>query len=127
MAHTPSMFQRSDHEPPPVVTLLGWRFHHVGVPASEPREGEVYLPAFKLYVAGFSTSPFGVEWMRYEEGSPIPELIRTVPHVAFEVVDLDEAIIGWEVLYPPCNPSQGVRSAMILHNGAPVELIEFRK
>jgi hypothetical protein len=38
--------------------------------------GETYLPQFKLYVSGFDTSPFGIEWMRFEPDSPIDELIK---------------------------------------------------
>ena len=65
--------------------------------------------------------------MRFEKGSPIHELIRTVPHVAFEVDDLDAALEGRHVIHPPGSPSEGIRSAMIVHNGARVELISFRK
>jgi hypothetical protein len=31
------------------------------------------------------------------------------------------------IISEPGVPSDGVRAAMILHNGAPVELIEFQK
>jgi hypothetical protein len=95
------------------------------VPTNVAREGEYYLEGFKMHVTGFESSPYGVEWMRFEEGSPIPEIIRTVPHLAFEVDDLDVALRGKEVLTPPNSPSDGVVVAMILHNGAPIELLQF--
>lgn len=117
---------RLSHEPPPVTAQLGWRYHHVGIPSTVVRAGETHLKQYGLFVVGFSASPYGVEWMRFEPSSPIPELIRTVPHVAFEVDDLDAALEGQTVIYPPGSPSDGVRSAMIVHNGAPVELISFR-
>jgi hypothetical protein len=98
----------------------------MGIPTDKPRRGEVYLDRYQMYVSGFSTSPYGIEWMRFEEGSPIHELIRTVPHVAFEVDDLDEAVQGLELIGPIGSPSGGVRAAMICDDGAPVELIEFR-
>jgi hypothetical protein len=50
----------------------------------------------------------------------------SVPHVAFEVDDLAAALEGKEILTPPNSPSEGVTSAMILDNGAPVELIAFQ-
>ncbi len=78
-------------------------------------------------MSGFSTSPYGIEWMRFEPDSPISDLVKTVPHVCFEVDDLDEAIKGKEVLTPPNSPSEGARVALIIHNGAPVELIEFTR
>lgn len=118
---------RRDDEPPPVVANLGWRYHHIGVPTDIPRHDEKYIAQYKMYVSGFSSSPYGIEWMRFEPDSPLPEIIRTLPHVAFEVDDLDAALQGRETIFPPGSPSDGVRSAMIIHNGAPVELITFAK
>jgi hypothetical protein len=118
---------RQDHEPPAAIAERGWRYHHMGIPTTTPRPGERYLQQFKLFVSGFDTSPYGIEWMRFEIDSPISELIKSVPHIAFEVDDLDAEIVGKDILTKPNSPSDGVRVAMIIHNGAPVELIQFRK
>jgi hypothetical protein len=118
---------RQDHEPPPAMHRWGWRYHHTGIPTQQPRAGERYLPQFKMYVSGFPESPYGVEWMRFEPGSPVSELVQTLPHVAFEVDDIDAALEGKEVLSAPGSPSAGVRVAMIVDNGCPIELIEFRR
>lgn len=124
---TPSVPYRRDDEPPPAIAKLGWRYHHIGVPTDIPRDGEEYIAQYGMYVSGFGSSPYGVEWMRFEPWSPLPEIIRTVAHVAFEVDDLDAALQGQEIIFPPGSPSDGVRAAMILHNGAPVEVITFGK
>jgi hypothetical protein len=118
---------RQDNEPPAASIERGWRYHHLGIPTTIPREGEVYLEKYKLYVSGFSTSPYGIEWMRYEPDSPVPDLVKSTPHICFEVDDLDAALVGMEILTEPNSPSEGARVAMIIHNGAPVELIEFQK
>ncbi len=91
--------------------------------------GEIHIPHLGMYAAGFSTSPFGVEWVRFEKGSPVHPLVQTVPHVAFEVQDLERELRlrDFIVLTPPASPSDGVRVAMIEHNGAPIELIEFSR
>ncbi|MBN1508900.1 MAG: hypothetical protein JW955_18785 [Sedimentisphaerales bacterium] len=117
---------RKDYEPP-AVTTEGWRYHHMGIPTDTPRTGERYLERLKMYVSGFETSPYGIEWMRFEPDSPISELVRTVPHIAFEVDDLDSEIAGKPLLGEVSEPSEGVRVAMIIDNGVPVELLEFRK
>ena len=114
-------------EPPPVIAKLGWRYHHIGIPTDVPRPNEKHLEAYGLHVSGFSSSPFGIEWMRYSENSPLHPAIKTLPHVAFEVDDLDAALEGQEIIHPPESPSEGVRAAMILVDGAPVELISFRR
>ena len=41
--------------------------------------------------------------------------------------DLELSDNDFEILSYPGSPSEGVRAAMIKHNGAPVELIEFRE
>ena len=133
MSSTPTLssilqsLNRRDHEPPPVVSKLGWRYHHLGIPTDSPRPNEKHLEAFGLHVSGFSTSAFGIEWMRYSDDSPLHPAIKALPHVAFEVDDLDAALEGQEVIYPPGSPSEGVRAAMILVDGAPVELIWFSR
>jgi len=116
---------RLDHELPRAIAEWGWRFHHVGIPTAAPRPGETHLAAFGMHVSGFPESPYGVEWMRFDADSPISELIRTVPHLAFVVDDLEAALEGKEVLTPPSSPSEGLRVAMIVHDGAPIELMEF--
>ena len=122
---SPSPGRRREHEPPRAVAEWGWRFHHLGVPTTVPRADEVHLQALGMHVAGFPTSPYGIEWMRFDPESPVHELIRTVPHLAFVVGDLDAALEGKDVLSPPSKPSAGVRVAMIVHDGAPVELMEM--
>ena len=67
------------------------RYHHIGIPTEVPREGEVYLEKFKMYASGFDISRFGVEWLRFESDAPFPNLVKTTPHVAFVVEDLDTA------------------------------------
>jgi hypothetical protein len=118
---------RKGDEPPAAVSVHGWRYHHIGIPTEVPRPGELYLARFKMYVSAFETSPCGIQWMRFEPDSPIHALIKSVPHVAFEVDDLAAAIAGKEILTEPNSPSEGVLVAMILDSGAPVELLEFRR
>jgi hypothetical protein len=116
---------RQGHEPPSVIAGNGWRYHHIGIPTLTPHPGEIHLPHLKIHVAGFESSPCGIQWMRFDADAPYPEIIKTVPHVAFEVDDLAAALEGKEILTPPNSPSEGVTVAMILDHGAPVELLEF--
>lgn len=118
---------RKDFDLPEAIDKWGWKYHHTGIPTGKVLAGEKYLPGFKMFVSGFSTSPFGIEWMRFEEGSPVDLLIRSVPHVAFVVKDLDYELANRDlkVITAPNPPSEGLRVAMIEHNGAPIELMEF--
>lgn len=103
------------------------KYHHLGIPTDNLREGERYLERFKMHVSGYENSPYGIEWMRFEPDCPLPKLVQTVPHIAFEVDDLDEAIAGQEILIPPNSPAEGITVAFIVNNGAPIEFLQFDK
>lgn len=120
--------QRLEHELPTSVSEWGWRYHHIGIPTKNKMAGETYLPKFKFFVTGFNTSPYGIEWMRFERDSPVSKLIQTVPHIAFEVNDIDYELSArdFNVIMKPESNTDGIKVAMIEHNGAPIELIEFR-
>jgi hypothetical protein len=119
---------RLDNEPPESIEKWGWKYHHIGIPTDKIMPGEKYLPQFRFFVSGFKESPFGIEWMRFEKECMFDKLIQTVPHLAFEVENLDNEILihGLKVITEPNSPSEDLRVAMIEHNGAPVELMEFK-
>jgi len=101
------------------------KYHHLGIPTDVRREGERYLEKYGMYVSGYEESPYNIEWLRFEPDSTVHELIRRVPHIAFEVEDLEKAIEGREVIVEPGSPSEGVRVAFIVDDGAPVEFLEM--
>ncbi len=118
---------RLDHELPLATSDWGWKYHHLGIPTKKRMPGETYLPKFKFHVSGFQTSPFGIEWMRFEKDSPVSKIIQLVPHIAFEVRDIDYELANhdFNVISEPESNTEGIRVAMIEHNGTPIELIEF--
>ena len=105
--------------------MLQLRYHHIGIPTDRPMPKEDYSEQYKLYASGYFQSPYGVEWMRFDPDCPLPELVKTVPHVAFVVEDLEAAIAGKEMLIEPNSPCEGVTVAFIVDHGAPIELLEF--
>jgi len=102
-----------------------FRYHHVGIPTDRPLPKEDYIAEFRAYASGYAQSPYGIEWMKFESGSPLPELVKKVPHVAFVVDDIQTEIAGKEILIAPNSPSDGITVAFIVDNGAPVELLQF--
>ena len=100
-------------------------FNHVGIPTTGSFAGEIPVPHLKITVSDHQDNPFGIQWMRYWDGAPYPELVKTVPHVAFEVDDLAAALAGETVIIEPNSPSPGVLVAFIERRGAPVELMQI--
>ena len=103
------------------------KFNHIGIPTTESFEGEIDLPHLKMTVSDHENNPYGIQWQRYWEDAPYPELVKTVPHVAFEVDDLNTEIEGKKILIQPNSPSVGLTVAFIEVNGIPVELMEYEK
>jgi hypothetical protein len=70
--------------------------------------------------------------MRFDNYSPVRPLVQTVSHVASEAEDLDYELANRKFNVPePSDPNpnpspEGIRVAMTGHNGAPVELTEFK-
>ena len=103
------------------------KFSHIGIPITKKFEGEIDLPHLKMTVSDHENNPYGIQWQRYWENAPYPELVKTVPHIAFEVDDLNAEIKGKKVIIKPNSPSKGLTVAFIEVNGAPVELMEYKK
>jgi len=125
--HKRNIIRRNDDEEPFAISKSGMRYHHIGIPTDEVKPDEKYLKDLKFYVSGFDTSEYGIEWMRFEKDSPVSEIIKNIPHIAFEVDNLEKAIEGKELLAEVSSPSSGVKVAMIIENGFPVEFLEFEK
>jgi len=102
------------------------KFNHIGIPVTGKFEGEIDIPHLKMSVSDHENNPYGIQWQRYWDGAPYPELVKTVPHVAFIVENLQEEIAGKKVIIEPNSPSDGLVVAFIEVNGAPVELMEYK-
>lgn len=101
------------------------KFNHIGIPTNKIFEGEMDLPHLKMTVSDHENNPYGIQWQRYWENAPYPELVKTIPHVAFVVDNLQKEIEGKNVIIQPNSPSDGLIVAFIEINGAPIELMEY--
>ncbi len=101
------------------------KFNHIGIPTTGRFEGEIELPHLKMTVSDHRNNPFGIQWQRYHDDAPYPDVVKTVPHVAFEVDNLEEALKGMTVIIEPNSPIEGLVVAFVEVNGAPVELMEI--
>jgi len=104
---------------------MKYKYHHLGIPTNKSMAGEKYLQEYKVYHCGYENSEYGIEWMRYEDDCLLPEIVKTIPHVAFEVDDIHVAIKGKKVIIEPNSPSPGTVVAFIEENGAPIEFIQL--
>ena len=55
----------------------------------------------------------------------MPDPVKSVPHLAFEVDDLSTALEEQEILIEPNSPSLGIMVAFIISDAAPIELLQI--
>jgi hypothetical protein len=103
------------------------KYNHLGIPTTGRFEGEIDIPHLKMTVSDHESNPYCIQWMRFWDDAPYPELIKSVPHIAFVVDDLFGELVGKKVIIEPNSPSEGLIVAFIDVNGAPIELMEYEK
>ncbi len=103
------------------------KINHFGVPTLEKQPGENYVEGMKVHLTDYSQSPNKIEFLRFEEGSWLPELIQKVPHIAYEVPDMKAALEGADVIVEPMDAGDGLSIAFIVEEGIPIEIMSFTK
>jgi hypothetical protein len=104
------------------------KYHHYGIPTTEKRSDEslVQVDGFRFYSTPFEANKWHIQWHRFPKGHGLPDLVTQVPHIAFQVDDLDAEIKGCKILFGPYSPLKGYRVAMIEEHGVPIELVETK-
>jgi predicted enzyme related to lactoylglutathione lyase len=103
------------------------KINHFGIPTTTSRENEFYAEGLKVHLTSYADSPNKIEFLRFEEGSCMPELVQKVAHIAYEVPDLEAALKGAKVIVEPMRAGGNLTIAFIEEEGIPVELMCFDK
>ncbi len=104
------------------------RFDHVGVVTNARRPGESWVEATRVWVTSPRAHEYNVEFLRFEPDSPVSGPLRTEPHVAYRVDDVESALEGKEVLAEPFHPAPDpafLTVAFALIDGAVVEFMQY--
>jgi hypothetical protein len=106
------------------VEGVTYEFHHLGIPTPSERPGERYSDVYAMYTSDDPCRLARVQWHRFEPESPLHPLLKSAPHPAFKVSDLERAIAGKKVILGPYEPVAGYRVAAIEDGGIAIEFIE---
>lgn len=101
-------------------------FIHIGIPITNKKEGMVYVDNVKLWKSEDpDASDFKIEYLKFEEGTPFPEIMHKKPHIAFKVDDLEPYVEEADrLIFGPLVLSDTVRIAFIIQNETIIELFE---
>ena len=93
-------------------------FNHVGIVTTESKEGAVYND--------YSKSPNRIEFLKFEKGSCLPELVQTNGHIAYTVPCLEKELEGKKVIFGPAVCDEHLTIAFIEEEGIAIEIMELK-
>jgi len=101
-------------------------FHHLGIPTMEIKQGERYSPLFDMYTSDCDCDyeSMRMQWHRFGPASSLHPIIKSHPHVALKVDDLERAVAGMRLLLGPYEPIENYRVAIIEDHGQPIVLVQ---
>lgn len=104
------------------------KYLHIGIPITNKKPGMVYVEAIKLWMSNPDDYDYKIEYLKFEEGGPFPEIMHRNPHIAFQVDDAEPYLKDAdEVIFGPVDNPDGSRMAFIIKDGTILELLEKKE
>jgi len=100
---------------------------HYGVPTEERLEGlsYQYLDTIKLYVTDPNTHPLKLQFVYADQESPLPEVVRTMPHVSINTVCIEDVLDEFDTIdFAPTKVKENLRICFARKDGVLFELME---
>ncbi|MEG1544142.1 MAG: hypothetical protein RR382_06405 [Tannerellaceae bacterium] len=101
-------------------------FNHVGIPTTESKAGAVYNEGLSVWLTDYSKSTNRIEFLKFEAGSCMPELIQTTAHLAYTVPCLKTELEGKKVIFGPAVCDEHLTIAFIEEEGIAIEIMEIK-
>ena len=99
---------------------------HVGIVTTEKKEGAVYNEGLHVWLTDYSKSPNKIEFLKFEPGSCLPELVQTNGHVAYVVPSLEAELKDKKVIFGPAVCDEHLTIAFIEEEGIAIEIMEVK-
>ena len=106
--------------------MAAGKFHHFGVPTNAQQQNEIYIEGAGVNITDPTAHPYGVEFLRFDADSPMPDVVKTKCHAAFIVEDLKAALQGQNVIIEPFDATETLTCAFIMDGDAVIELMQER-
>lgn len=101
-------------------------FNHVGIVTNEQKEGAILNEGLNVWLTDYSKSPNKIEFLKFEAGSCLPELVQANGHIAYTVPCLATELEGKNVIFGPAVCNEHLTIAFIEEEGIAVEIMEIK-
>jgi len=100
-------------------------YMHIGIPVTNKKPGMNYVEAMKIWMSNPDDHEYKIEYLKFEEGTPFPEIMHRAPHVAYKVDDMERHLRDADqTIFPPTVIGPGIRIAFAIKDGAILEFYE---
>ena len=100
-------------------------YMHIGIPMTNKKPGMTYNEAMKFWASNVDDYDYKIEYLKFEEGTPFPEIMHKNPHVAYKVDDMKPYLDAADrIIFGPQEIGPGVRIAFVIQDDAIIELYE---
>jgi hypothetical protein len=100
-------------------------YMHIGIPVTNRKPGMQYNEDLKIWMSNPEDYDYKIEYLKFEEGTPFPEIMHKNPHVAYMVDDIERyAADADRVIFPITPLGPGVRIAFVIKDDTIIELYE---
>lgn len=97
---------------------------HIGIPTTQSKEGETYVPGAEVYVTPPEKSPFAMEYVRFLPGTVFPETMRHDVPVAAKIDSIEKCAAPADEIIVPKMDGGACRLCFVRKDGAIIELME---
>jgi hypothetical protein len=99
-------------------------YQHVGIPITTKKEGMVYWDNLKCWSnKSVDEYDYKIEYLKFEENSPIPEILHKQPHVAYLVDDMEKYLKDAdEIIFQPMEIAPNFTIAFVVKDNTLIEL-----
>ncbi|MDL2272363.1 hypothetical protein LJC23_04950 [Desulfovibrio sp. OttesenSCG-928-I05] len=100
---------------------------HIGIPVTNRKPGMTYNEGGKIWMSNPDDYDFKIEYLKFEEGTPFPEIMHKNPHIAYKVDDADPYLDDADqIIFGPVVNPDGSRMAFIIKDDTIIELLEMK-
>jgi hypothetical protein len=100
-------------------------YMHIGIPITNKKPGMTYAEGLKIWMSNPEDYDYKIEYLKFEEGTPFPEIMHKNPHIAFKVDNIEKYIEDADkLIFPPTEIGPGVRIAFVIKDDTILELYE---
>ncbi|MDR1828202.1 MAG: hypothetical protein LBR29_07725 [Methylobacteriaceae bacterium] len=98
---------------------------HIGIPITNKKPGMVYNDGMKLWMSNPDDYDYKIEYLRFEEGGPFPEIMHKNPHIAYKVDSIEHYVEDADqLIFGPAEIGPGIRIAFVIKDDVILELYE---